>query len=103
MTTIVVLFNLKPGVSKTDYEAWAKSTDIPNVRGLKSISGFDVLRTTGLLGTEDASPYEYIEIITVKDMALFGEEVGTETMTKVAAEFQTVADAPQFIMTESIE
>lgn len=103
MTTIIVLFNLKPGVSRDDYEAWALGTDIPNVRGLKSVSEFSVLRASGLLGSEDKSPFEYFEIIRVDDMALFGEEVGTEKMTKVAAEFQAVADAPQFIMTESIE
>lgn len=102
MTTIVVLFNLKEGVSVEDYEAWARTTDIPGVRGLKSIAGFDVLRTTGLLGTDDNSPYSYIEIINVKDMALFGEEVSTDAMKAVAAEFQTFADNPQFIMTEEI-
>ena len=33
-TKIVALFNLKPGVSVEDYEAWAKAKDIPTVNGL---------------------------------------------------------------------
>lgn len=103
MTTIIVLFNLKAGVSREDYEAWAKNTDLATVRKLESIDAFNVYRANGVLGSEDKSPYEYIEIIQVADMEKFGAEVATDTMTKVAGEFQAVADNPTFILTESIE
>jgi len=39
---IFVVFNLKPGVEINEYEAWAKSSDIPTVRKLGSIKNFDV-------------------------------------------------------------
>lgn len=100
---IVCLFNLKDGVSEADYEAWAKSTDLPTVRGLGSIGGFQVLRTNGVLGSEDAPPYRYIEIIDVDDMDAFGAEVGSETMQRVAGEFAELADNPTFITTDDIE
>ena len=32
-TRIIALFNLKPGISEADYEAWAKAKDIPTVNG----------------------------------------------------------------------
>ena len=102
MTTIVVLFNLKPGVSPSDYEQWALSTDLPTVRQLPSVSGFDVLRSTGLLGSDAAAAYSYVELLVVKDMEQLGADVATETMQRVAAEFQQFADNPQFILTESI-
>lgn len=103
MTMIVVLFNLKPDVSAADYEALAKTTDLPVVRGLDSIDEFVVGRATGLLGSDAPPPYGYIEVIRVNDMDLFGAEVGSETMQRVAGEFQQWADAPLFIMTQSIE
>ena len=103
MTTIVVLFNLKEGTDRSAYEAWAKETDLKTVRGLSSIDSFKVFRANGLLGTEDPSPYEYVEIIDVADMAKFGEEVGTDVMQKVAGEFQGFADNPMFILTDDIE
>ncbi len=103
MTIVVVLFNLKAGVSVADYEAWATSTDLPIVRALKSIGGFDVYRSNGLLGSTDKPPYAYTEIIQVKDMEQFGKDVATETMQKVAAAFQTFADNPTFILSQSIE
>lgn len=103
MTRIFVLFNLKDGVAEADYEAWAKATDIPNVRALKSIGGFEVFKASGILGTDDPSPYAYIEVIDVADMEQFGPDVSSEAMQKVAAEFQEIADNPTFIMTSNLE
>jgi hypothetical protein len=98
-TRIVALFNLKPGVSAAAYEEWAKTTDMPTVKGLKSIDDFDVLRSTAVLGSEDKPPYQYIEIIDVNDMGAFGEDVASEKMQAIAAAFQGMADVT-FIMTE---
>jgi hypothetical protein len=39
MSTIVVLFNLKPGVEASAYEAWARDRDLPNVKALPSVHG----------------------------------------------------------------
>lgn len=101
-TRIVALFNLKPGVSAADYEAWAKSTDIPTVNGLGSVDKFEVFKSAGLLGTDDKPPYAYIEIIDVNDMGAFGGDVGTETMQTIAGEFQAMADDLVFILTDKL-
>lgn len=101
-TTIVVLFNLKPGVSPSDYEQWAKTTDLPTVRKLGSVNQFSVLRTSGLLGSEAPAPYQYVELLEVNDMETLGADVSSETMQRVAAEFQQFADNPQFMLTDVI-
>jgi len=101
-TKIVALFNLKPGVSVADYEAWAKTRDIPTVNGLQSVDEFAVFRSAGLLGSEDKPPYAYIEIIDVNDMDTFGGEVGTEAMQAIAGEFQGMVDDLSFILTEKL-
>ena len=103
MTQLIVLFNLKDGVEPSAYEAWAKSTDLPIVRGLASINSFSIYRASGLLGSEETPPYQYVEVISIGDMARFGDEVASETMQKVAAEFQEHADEPLFLIAESIE
>lgn len=102
MTTIVVLFNLKPGVSPSDYEEWARTTDLPTVTRLPSVDDFAVLRTTGLLGSEAPAPFQYVELLRVNDMEQLGTDVSSETMQKVAGEFQQFADNPQFMLTENI-
>jgi hypothetical protein len=101
VTTIIVLFNLKPGAAVERYEAWARATDLPIVRGLKSIDSFDVYRAGGLLNGSP-SPYAYVEVIRVSDMGTFREEVATETMRRVAAEFRGFADDPKFIVAQSL-
>ena len=102
MTRIVVLFNLKDDAAVEEYEAWARTTDLPTVNGLESVDAFTVHRSAGLLGKDDKPPFEYVEIIDVNDMKTFGAEVSEENMRKVAGEFQAFADAPVFILTEPV-
>lgn len=53
---LIALFNLKPGVVVADHEAWARSTDLPTVNALPSVSSFRVFKTTSKLGSEEAGP-----------------------------------------------
>ena len=102
MTRIIVLFNLKPGVSAADYEQWAKQTDLPTVNALPSIRSFTAHRSKGLLTGEAQAPYQYIEVIDVGDMDQFGADVSSDAMQEVAAKFQSFADQPLFILTENL-
>lgn len=101
MAKIIVLFNLKPGVSVADYEKFARETDLPIVNKLPSVRHFEVLKSQGLLGGGTA-PFQYIEIIDLNSLEQLGQDVSTETMQKVAATFRSMADSPQFIVTESL-
>ncbi len=101
MAKIVVLFNLKDGVSVADYEKFARETDLPIVNALASVDKFEVLKATGLLGGGE-SPYRYLEILDVNDLTQLGADVSTETMQQVAATFRSMADNPLFIVTEAL-
>ena len=100
---IIVLFNLRPGISEADYEDWAKRTDIPVVNKLASIKNFTVHKASSVMGSDQKAPYQYIEVVDVLDRDQFSKDVATETMKKVAAEFQALADNPTFIMTTDLE
>ncbi len=100
---IVVLFNLKPGMSAADYEAWAQKVDLPTVGALPSVEGFAVFKSLSVLGAGERSPpYAYIEIIDVNDMRVFGDDIATAAVRRVAEEFHAVADDPIFILTEKL-
>jgi REDY-like protein HapK len=103
MATLMVLFNLKPGVDAGVYETWAKQNDLPNVRALKSVPYFEVVRVQSLLGSDASPPYQYVEAIEVSDMDVFGKELTTELMQKTAAQFQEFTDNPIFMLCNSIE
>jgi hypothetical protein len=103
VTYLIVLFNLKEGASPDAYEAWARSTDIPTVRSLKSNAGFDVWKTLSVRGSDKTPPYQYVEMITIGDMDQFSIDVGTDLMKRVSGEFREFADSPMFIVSEKIE
>jgi len=100
-TRIIALFNLKPGIDRTAYEEWARTVDLPTVKGLSSIQDFTVHRSVALLGSDAAPPYQYIEIIDVADMDQFGKDIATQTMQSIAAQFQGMADVT-FILTNNL-
>jgi len=101
MTTLIVLFNLKPGVSVAEYEAFARDVDLPIVRKLPSVASFEVLKSSGLLGG-GAAPYQYVEVLEVRDLEQLGKDVSTEQMRAVAGKFRTLADDPKFIVMSPI-
>jgi len=101
MTTLIVLFNLKDATQRAAYERWAREVDLPTAGALPSVDKFEVLKASGLL-TGGPSPYEYVEILRINDMAQLGADVGTPTMQAVSAQFQTFADQPLFILTQAL-
>lgn len=100
-TRIIAFFNLKPGVDVAEYEAWARSVDLPTVNGLPSIRKFEVFRSTAVLGSDAPPPYAYFEIIDVIDMEQFGQDVATPLMQKVAGDFGGMAEVT-FSITEKV-
>lgn len=102
MTRIVVIFNLKADTDRSAYENWARTADTPTVNALASVSNFSVHRATGLLGSDTPSPYEYIEVLDVTSMEGLFEDISTDVMQAIAAQFQEFADNPTFIVTEDL-
>lgn len=101
MTTLIVLFKLKSEADVAAYEKWAVETDIATVRTLENCDGFDLFRCEGTLGGDDA-PYDYVEIISISDLAAFRNEAQSETMQRVAGQFREFADSPIFMVTEQV-
>jgi hypothetical protein len=98
ITRIIALFNLKPGTKVAEYESWARAVDLPTVNGLPSIKKFEVFKTKEMLGSDAKPPYRYIEIIDVRDMGQFGQDVATPVMQAVAKDFGGMADVSFLVM-----
>ncbi len=98
---VFALFNLKEGISPDEYLAFAKGLDLPTVNALPSIESFRVFRSTGLLFSDQPSPYSYIEVLDIKDMDQFGADASSPQMQAIAAQFQAMADVI-FIGTEEV-
>jgi len=103
MTTLIVLFNLKAGISEADYEAFAKTLDIPTVKHLKSVSEFKVYKSLGLFGSDATPPYRYFELIEFSSVDELVGDMGAEPkMAEIPAKFAEMADNPIFILTKEI-
>ena len=102
MTRLIVMFNLQADADVQAYENWAATTDLPIVRDLPSVDGFTLHRISGLFGTDDPAPYQYVEIIDINNVDTFIGDVSTETMQKVAGEFRTFADNPIFMLSDEV-
>lgn len=103
MTKILVLFNLKDGVDAAEYEDWARGTDLPTARGLDSVTSFKVFRADGVMGSDAAPPYQYIEWLQVTSLEALGADAQTEVMAGVVAAFGRYADNPKFVLVSDIE
>ena len=102
MRRMLVFFNLKSGTDVAAYEAWAKDVDIPTVRNLPSVSGFTVHKCSEALG-DAQMPHDYVEIIDVNDVDGFFQDISTEEMKAVAAQFSEFTDDPVFVWTDPVE
>jgi hypothetical protein len=49
-----------------------------------------------------ASPYQYVEILRLRSLPELRIQTKSETIQRVAREFRQFADAPIFIVTESL-
>ncbi len=100
---IIVLFDLKKGVSIAEYEEWAKTRDIPGVNALGSVTGFTIHKATGVFGDDAATPpHQYFEIIDIDTMDGFVADISTDEFQAAAAPFQDYADNPVFVLTEDL-
>jgi hypothetical protein len=99
---LIVLLKLKPGADRAAYETWVRTADIPGVRRLGSVAGYSVHKATGLLGTNDPAPYDYVEVLDVADPDGFAADVASPEVQALAAGLSSFAEAT-FITTEAVE
>ena len=103
MATLLVLFNLAEDADPTEYEQWAREVDVPTVEGLRSVDRMRVFKVGSMLGSDQAPPFRYFEVIEVNDLEKLGEEVTSEVMQPIAAKFQgEFAESPIFLIADEL-
>ena len=100
--TLIVFFNLKPTTSEAEYLNWAKTVDLPTVNQLNSVSSFEVFKAETLFGQNQASPWQYFEVINIESESAFTEDIQTDVMQAVVEQFQQFTQDAQFVATTNI-
>lgn len=100
--TLIVLFNLKNGISEEEYEKFAVEIDSPTIKRLSSNNDFKILKGLNLFGSDASSPYQYIEVMSISSFDELVEDIQKEEMQKMLKQFSAFADNPQLIETKQI-
>jgi hypothetical protein len=94
---MIVLVNLKEGVSPEDYERWILDTYAPAVRSLSSVEDWRDYRVSGLLGSDAAPPYRYVVTLEVSDPGQLGRDMQGEDMQRLFSELHELAEITQLM------
>src|SRR5438105_15062192 len=65
---VFFLNRLHDGADPAEYEAWIRRVDYPVARAQEAISSYTVTRIEGTLSGEGESPYDYLEVIEIRDL-----------------------------------
>jgi len=86
MTTLLCVYNLKPGQSAEDYDRYLSETKIPGIRGAPWCTEFNTWRIDKVLAPAVSepegelpkeSPYAYVAKIEVSDLDAMVQFLGT--------------------------
>lgn len=94
---MAVLVRLREGVQPEDYERWVLESYAPAVVGLPSVSGWRNHRVTGLLGTRERAPYDYVVTLEIVDLARLGEDMAGGEMRALLSELHGYAEVTQLM------
>lgn len=103
MANVMITYKLRAGVNRADFEAWVRSYDYPNIRGLKRVASFTNHRVERLLIGEGAPSVDYVEVFDIPDLDGFtAEDLPGETLQTVMGAFMGWVEAPQFLVVSPV-
>ncbi len=99
MPTMIVLVNLKSGVTPEEYERWLDERYVPAVLALPSAHEWRGYRVGGVAESGGEPPYEYVVSVEVNDLEQLGKDIESEQMQTLLGELGEFAQVTQ-LMTE---
>ena len=97
MTIMVVLVNLREGVSPENYERWVKESYTPAVKTVPSVRDWRAYRVGSLLASDNTPPYRYAVIVDISDLAQLGRDMKSEEMRRLLSELHRFAEVVQLM------
>ena len=97
MPTMIVLVNLKEGVSPKEYERWILESYAPAAKALPSVEDWRDYRVSGLLGSLARPPYQYVVTLEIKDPEQLRRDMASEEMQRLFSELHELAEVTQLV------
>jgi hypothetical protein len=89
---ILILYKLKDGVTRQDFEHWLENSSAPALRGIKRIKSVQVYRAEKRVMSSGAPSVDYVELFDIPSPAL----------RKDMEEFQGFAQSPEYLVTTAL-
>ena len=99
MPTMIVLVNLKDGVTPEEYESWLQERYVPAILDLASVDEWRGYRVGGLPKSDGEPLYEYVVSVGINDLEQVGRDMKNEQVQRLLGELGQYADVTQ-LMTE---
>lgn len=104
MAQLILLYSLKDGVTRNDFEDWVRKVDYPAMRGLERVNAFTTYRAEKHLMDDNAPSVQYVELFDIPDLEGFtSQDMPGETVQAVMGAFMGFADAPEFIICSEVK
>jgi hypothetical protein len=100
---ILILYKLKDGVTREDFEAWLKASSAPTLRGVKRLKDLTVYRVEKRVMDGREASVDYVEIFDIPDIAGFiSEDIPSPDLRKDMEEFRGFAQSPEYLLASPI-
>jgi hypothetical protein len=100
---ILILYKLKDGVRREDFEHWLNTCSAPTLHGIKRLKDFTVYRTEKRVLGEGAPSVDYVELFDIADIAGFvSEDIAGSALRKDMEEFRGFAQSPEYLLATSL-
>jgi len=100
---ILILYKLKPGVAREDFEHWLKASNAPALRGVKRLEDFTVYRVEKRVMEAGEPSVDYVELFDIPDMAGFvSEDLPSPAVRKNMEEFRGFARNPEYLLATAL-
>jgi hypothetical protein len=96
---ILILYKLKPGITREDLEHWLGTSSAPTLRGVQRLKDFTVYRTEKRVMDVGEPSIDYVELFDIPDIAGFvSEDIPSPALRRDMEEFRGFAQSPEYLL-----
>jgi hypothetical protein len=96
--TMIVLVNLKEGVTPEEYESWLQERYVPAILDLASVDEWRGYRVGGLPQSGGDPPYRYVVSVGINDLKHLGKDLESERVQRLLGELGRYAEVTQLMI-----
>jgi hypothetical protein len=100
---VLILYKLKPDVTREDFEEWLRINNSAALHGIKRLKDFAVYRVEKRVMPPGDHSVDYFDLYDIPDIAGFvSEDIPSTAVRKDMEEFQGFAQNPEYLLATQV-